>query len=125
MSYRESLPEGCPPDVADEIAAPREVFRLVRSNPPTVNDFKSQRAEKPEAVFPGVTECQARGLSVYAEKKDCEKLLKLSHMRSRKLCRVLLDAGAGNIQQTFQPTHHTWWPLAVFDILAHCEMEAL
>ena len=123
MNYRESLPEGCPPDTADEIAAPREIFRLVRSNPPTLDDFRSQRAEKPGREFPGVTECQACGVSVYGEKKDCEKLFKLSHMRNRKLCRVRLDAGAGRIQQTFQSSHHTWWPLATFDILTHCGME--
>ena len=34
MNYREPLPEGCPPVVAEEIVAPREVFRLVRCNPP-------------------------------------------------------------------------------------------
>ena len=51
MSYREPLPEGCPPDAAEEITAPREVFRLVRNNPPVLDDFRSQRAEKPKAVF--------------------------------------------------------------------------
>ena len=125
MSYRETLPEGCPPDTADEIAAALEVFRLVRNTPPTLDDFRSQRAEKPNREFPGVTECQARGLSVYTEKKDCEKLLKLSHMRNRKVCRLHLEVGAGRIQQTSQPSHHTWWPLAAFDILAHCGVETV
>jgi len=108
MSYREPLPEGCPPDAADEIAAPREVFRLARTDPPTLDDFQSQRAQKPTAVFRNVTECQARGLSVFADRKDCEKLLKLQHLRSRLLCAVTLEPGAGRIQQTFQPSHHTW-----------------
>ena len=36
MNYREPLPEGCPPEVAEEIVAPREVFRLVRCNPPSM-----------------------------------------------------------------------------------------
>jgi hypothetical protein len=122
MSYRDPLPEGCPPGAAEEIAAPREVFRLARSIPPTLDDFRSQRAEKPTAVFRGVTECQARGLSVFADRKDCEKLLKLHHLRSRLICPVRLEAGAGRIQQTFQPSHHTWWPLAAFDIVGHCRV---
>lgn len=125
MSYREPLPDGCPPYAAEEIAAPREVFRLVRGNPATWDDFRSQRAEKPNRQFPGITECQARGLSVYVERKDCEKLLKLSHMRNRLVCRVCLDIGAGRMQQTFQPSHHTWWPLAAFDILARCGVETV
>lgn len=122
MSYREPLPEGCPPDAADEIAAPREVFRLVRNNPPTVDDFKSQRAEKPAAVFQ-LSECQARGLSVFAERRDSERALKLPTLRGRLICRLRLEAGAGRIQQTGRPSHHTWWPLAAFDILAHGGVE--
>jgi len=23
----------------------------------------------------------------------------------------------------FEPSHHTWWPFANFDILANCEVE--
>jgi hypothetical protein len=126
MSYREPLPEGCPPDTAEEIAAPREVFRLVRGNPPTQSDFRSQRAERPGRVFPGVTECQACGLSVFAERTELEaKALKLQHLKNRLICRVELVAGAGRIQQTGQRSHHTWWPLAAFDILAHCGVETV
>ena len=126
MSYREPLPEGCPPDAAKEIAAPQEVFRLTRTNPPTLADFRSQRAEKPGRAFPGVTECQACGLSVFADRQDLVmKALKLPYLRGRLVCRVALDAGAGRIQQTGQPSHHTWWPLAAFDILAHCGEEAV
>ena len=125
MSYREPLPEACPPAGADEIIAPREVFRLVRTSPPTLDDFRSQRAEKPNHTFNNVSECQVRGLSVYEKKTDCEKLLKFPHLRNRKLCRVRLDAGAGMIQQTFQPSHHTWWPLAAFDILVNSGVETV
>ena len=122
MSYREPLPEGCPPDAAEEIAAPREVFRLVRKSPSTLEDFRSQRAEKPNATFQ-LTECQARGLSVFAERRDSERALKLPTLRGRLICRLRLEAGAGRIQQTGRPSHHTWWPLAAFDILAHCGVE--
>lgn len=124
MSYRDPLPEGCPPDAAEEISTSRAGFRLVRSDPPTLDDFRSQRQEKPDRKFSGVTECQTCGLSVFAEKRDAEaKALKLPHLKTRKLCRVTLPAGAGRIQPTFQPSHHTWWPLAAFDILVHCGME--
>lgn len=123
MSYRETLPDGCPPDAAEEIAESRQVFRLVRGNPPTLDDFRSQRAEKPEAVFQ-VSECQARGLSVFSGRRDSERALKLPTLRGRLICRLRLEAGAGRIQQTGRPSHHTWWPLAAFDILAHCGLEA-
>ena len=122
MSYREPLPAGCPPEAAAEILAPREVFRLVRGTPPTLDDFNSQRAEKPVDAFQ-VSECQARGLSVFADRSDSERALKLPTLRGRLICRLRLEAGAGRIQQTGRPSHHTWWPLAAFDILAHCGME--
>ena len=122
MSYREPLPEGCPPDSAEEIAAPREVFRLARSSPPTLNDFKSQRAEKPDAVF-HVSECQACGLSVFDDRRESERALKLPRLRGRLVCQLRLESGAGHILQTGRISHHTWWPLAAFDILGHCGVE--
>lgn len=124
MIYREPLPEGCPPVEAGEITGERVVFRLVASNPPTNDDFRSQRAERPAASFPiGISECLARGLSVHTERNDSEKLRRLPRFRHAQLCRVRLRAGAGLIQQTFQPSHHTWWPLVTFDILAECEIQ--
>lgn len=123
MKYREPLSEGCPPDAAEDIIATREVFRLVRTSPPAEEDFASQRAENPDRDFGKISECQARGLSVFAERGDSQKALKLPSLRGRLICRVILENGAGAIQQTGQRSHHTWWPLADFDILAHCVVE--
>ena len=122
MKYRESLPDGCPPDTAEEIDRPRDVFRLVRTNPPTELDFRSQRAEKPNHTFPN--ECQARGLSVHTERRDSEKASRLPTLRGRLICRLRLGPGAGKILQTGRYSHHTWWPLADYDILALCAVEA-
>jgi hypothetical protein len=122
MIYREPLPADCPPNEAEEISTERIVFRLVRENPPGLKDFCSQRAERPEAVF-RISECLARGLSVYSERADCEKTRKLPRFRHSFVCRVRLNMGAGRIQQTFQPSHHTWWPFADFDVLAYCNLD--
>ncbi len=124
MSYLEPLPTECPPDDAEEICEAKDVFRLVRTDPPSPDDFRSKRAENPAQVFPGVTECQARGLSVFTEREDAvRKVLKLPKFRGWRVCRVSLKAGAGTMQQTFQPSHHTWWPLAAFEILPSCGVE--
>jgi hypothetical protein len=124
MSFRDSLPAGCPPDAAEEIATPREVFRLVPADPPSLADFKSQRQENPNKRFPGVSECVVCGISVFGDKHDAvAKAQKLPRLRNHKVCRVTLIAGAGRIQPTFQPSHQTWWPLAAFDILAHSGVE--
>ena len=122
--YRESLPPDCPPDGAREITSSAAVFRLVRTHPPTADDFRSQRAEKPFQEFPGVSECHARGLSVFSRREDSQRALKLPSLRGRLICRVQLESGAGRIQQTGRRSHHTWWPLAEFDILRRCAVEA-
>ena len=72
MTYREPLPDDCPPDEAEEITSPRLVYRLVGGVPPTDDDFRSQRAEKPNAQF-NVSECRARGVSVFTNLSDAER----------------------------------------------------
>ena len=123
--YRESLPPDCPPDGAREITSSEAVFRLVRTDPPTADDFRSQRAEKPFHQFHGVNECRARGPSVFSRREEAsQQALKLPALRGRLVCRVQLESGAGRVQQTGQRFHHTWWPLAEFDILRRCAVEA-
>ena len=119
MTYREPMPEDCPPVAAQEITDERVVFRLAKTNPATLDDFRSQRAINPNAKF-NVMECLARGLSVHADRRDSEQAKKLPKFQRCVICSVRLEAGAGRIQQTFKPSHHTWWPFAGFDILAHC-----
>ena len=126
MSYRDPLPAACPPDAAEEIVASRPVFRLVRTDPPTPDDFLSQRQERPGHAFSGVPECVACGWSVFADKDDAVAMArKLPRPRNRRICRVTLVAGAGRTQRTFQRSHETWWPMVAFDILAHCGVEAV
>ena len=117
------MPEDCPPIAAQEIIAERVVFRLAQTNPATLDDFRSQRSINPSAKF-SVSECHASGLSVHADRRDSEQTKKLPKFKHCIVCSVRLEAGAGRIQQTFKPSHHTWWPFAGFDILAHCGSEA-
>jgi len=122
--FREQLPENCPPREAWQVNEELEMFRLVRRQIPVEADFRSQRAERPKASFPGVSECRARGLSLFADREDAAMRLSLPKLRGRKICRVRLDSGAGYIEQTGEGSHHTWWPLAEYDILAQCHMES-
>lgn len=123
MRFREPLPWDCPPPAAEEILAPRDVFRLVRKNPPSNRDFASQRQLKPGRDFFGVTECQARGISIHANRLDSKRILQ-GILKGRLICRVRLGAGAGYILQTGSDSHHTWWPFADYDILSRCKVEA-
>jgi hypothetical protein len=117
MPFREPLPEGCPPADAPLISSEVTVYRLVRTIPATDDDFRSQRAEHEEKYFSN--ECLARGLSVHALLKDSEMAAKLPTLKGRQPCAIRLPAGSGHLKQTGKPSHHTWWPIASFDILAH------
>lgn len=120
-SFREALPEGCPPTESEEITDTKVVFRLVRTGTPDDGDFQSKRAESPNNQF-SVSECQARGLSVFSQVRDARKQLKMPTVRGMLICRVTLDIGAGYILKTGRGSHFTWWPLADFDILDNCQV---
>lgn len=122
--FREQLPEDCPPQEARQVIEITEMFRLVRNQAPMEADFRSQRAERPDATFCNVTECQVRGLSLFAEKVEATRLLRSRRFSGRKICRVRLNPGAGYIEKTGKGSHHTWWPFADYDILAHCRVES-
>lgn len=121
MTFREPLPEGCPPYEAEELTGLCTVFRFVRGDPPTVFDFRSQRAQKPINQF-SVPECQARGLSVFSDFGKAKKQLKRPTLKGMLLCEVTLDKGAGYILRTGRQSHFTWWPLANFDIVGNCQI---
>jgi hypothetical protein len=124
MRYREDLPERCPPEEAEEIITNRRVYRIVRNVTPTEDDFRSQLAERPDMTLYSVSECVARGLSVLADRSDWENLRRLQKFKRKTLCAVELQTGAGCIQKNGTiPSHHTWWPYADYDILAHCAVD--
>lgn len=124
MCYREQLPEGCPPPTATRIEATQEFYRLIRADPPTDEDFASWRALHPDRPLPeGQTECGVRGLSLFGRRTDVERRRGLASLRNHQVvCTVTLELGAGRVQRTRGGSHHTWWPLADFDILARCRV---
>ena len=70
--YRDELPPGCPPEgqgLTKEITTETICYRLVRNDPPTDEDFRSQRTLEPNRDF-GVSECRAKGLSVFRQPGD-------------------------------------------------------
>ena len=122
MIFPEELPGNCPPAAVEEIVGRWDVNYLVRTDPPTADDFRSQRAEKPIHHFRD--ECRARGLSVHSDPHDSEQARRLPTLQGRLICRLHLDAGAGELLQTGRPSHHTWWPLASYDVLAVAAVES-
>lgn len=121
-AYREELPDGCPPSNAKEIVNEIICYRLVLNEPPTDDDFRSQRTLEPNRNL-GVSECRTRGLSVFMQASDATRAAQRSrNLRGAKLAQLTLNQGAGYIKQTGSRSHHTWWSYKAFDILANCEV---
>ena len=120
MTYRELLPDNCPPDAAEEIDAPRVVYGLVRNNPSTDDDFRSELAERLDRIFRNITECQTRGRSVRTDLDSAMELMGLRTMRGRSSAKYNWIEGSGRIMPTGEDHHSTWWPFADYDILANC-----
>ena len=72
MPYREPLPDCCSPKNAEEIISKTICYRLVNNAPPIEDDFSSQRTLEPNRDF-GVSECRARGLSVFMQAADAAR----------------------------------------------------
>ena len=121
-AFRDELPDGCPPDNAYKIRRETICYRLVHNDPPTDDDFRSQRTLEPNRDF-GVPECRARDLSIFTQVADAVRVVQRSrNLRGAKLAQLTLNQGAGYIKQTGGRSHHTWWPYKAFDILANCEV---
>lgn len=123
VSFREDLPEGCPPYDAISVKDGTVLYRLVSSNPPTDADFDSWRAQNPRTPCPGgLCECRARGVSVHDDVQVSEKLKKLSKFRGSEVAKLVLAGDAGKIKKTGGKAHYDWWPFADYDIIAVCEV---
>lgn len=119
--FREPLPNECPPDYAEEVSGTLIFYRLVKNQTVTEGDFDSARALSPSNRF-SKDECHVRGVSVFARDEDLKKISKLRRHREKRICLVVLNQGAGYIEPNGQGSHHTWWPLADYDILGSCKV---
>jgi len=118
--FREPLPSDCPPEDAEEITCERIVFRLVDDDPAVSEDFDSF------FKLTGKTrgqECIAKSVSVFESAADAAAQTHLPKLKNKLVCQVTLGAGAGRIKQTFNPSHHSWWPYDAFDICSVCEVQ--
>ena len=73
----EALPEQCPPTDAKRCEGC--YYRIANGNPVTTEDFFSQRKMQPDKVFKGlgIDECVTRAVSLFSEREEAEKRLKL------------------------------------------------
>jgi len=109
MVWSETLPQGCPPSDALE-PNNMEVFRLVKTIPPTEVDFYSHRKLEPEKVF-HVSECIARSISVFNDLSACNAVKKLPKFKNETFhtIKMLLDSECGVVLNRNGIHHFSFW----------------
>lgn len=118
MNYwTEKLPDKCPPEEAFDPDG-LTFYRFAITNPPTENDFQSQRQLNPFTNYPNISECTVRSLSIWDDLEKCLNLLKLPrHKNKPKIVMQLnLVTGDGLVLQTFKPNHFSWWRSINYDV---------
>lgn len=112
----EVLPEQCPPNDAKQCEGC--YYRIANGNPATTEDFFSQRKLQPDKVFIGlgIDECVTRAISLFSEKDEAEKRLKLPKFKKASIALVTLEPKDGMIKKTFGLAHYSWWRTTEFNV---------
>ena len=113
----ETLPEQCPPTDAEQCEG--YYYRIANGNPATTEDFFSQRKMQPDKVFKGlgIDECVTRAVSLFSEREEAEKRLKLPKFKKANIALVILEPKDGVLKKTFDIAHYSWWRTKEFNVL--------
>lgn len=116
MEWFETLPVECPP--SDAIPCKGVYYRIAKGDPATSDDFFSQRKLQPYKIFEGngVDECIARAVSLFKDKHDAQKRLKLPKFRHSVIAAITLGPKDGVMKKTFRNSHYSWWRSKGFDV---------
>ncbi len=106
MRFPDGWPQDCPP--ADALDAAGEVFRIVKNEPPTYEDF---RTHFESGRLPKAPPCLRCGLSVFREIRDAIHQRQLLPKLGGLIAKAELAASHGKAKLTKarQPSHTTWW----------------
>jgi hypothetical protein len=112
----EELPDQCPPE--DAIECNGVYFRIANGNPATSEDFFSQRKLQPDKIFKGegIDDCIVKSISLFSDKKEIEKRMKLPKFKKAVIAEVKLEPKDGKIKKTFGFAHYSWWRTNHFNV---------
>ncbi|RMA60818.1 hypothetical protein C8C96_1841 [Acidovorax sp. 100] len=118
MTYREQLPESCPPQNARH-PTESKLWRLLQQQRVTDRDFDSQYLKFPERNFPDM--CGAKAVSLMTSLTICRAAAKsprlkragFTHAVEVTCCTTL------GIWDQDKPEHVNWWPFSTVNILGH------
>lgn len=93
-------------------------YRIAHGNPATSPDFFSQRRLQPNKIFSGngIDECVTRAVSLFKDKCDALKRLKLPKFKHSVIAAVELEPKDGVMKKTFRDSHYSWWRSMDFNV---------
>ena len=115
--WAKELFPGCPETEPITDTGTTVLFHLVATDPPTIDDFRSQRELQPDKHFEDVSECVTRSLSNWLDYSKCNSLRKNRRHRPKRIARVQLAPDSGVIW-TRDDGHVSWWPCGAFDAVS-------
>ncbi|WP_440998067.1 hypothetical protein [Arhodomonas sp. SL1] len=119
-SFPAAWPNDCPP--ADAESPKGEYYRIVKTNPPSDQDFLSH-AERGKSG--GGDCCMRCGLSVFSDVEEARHAKKVMPALGEHLVVAALDARHGRTKRTpsrRHKSHVTWWP---FEGIGRAELFAV
>lgn len=113
LEFAEQLPAGCPPQSA---CAPetRSVWRIVPSETPTENDFRSHAFLK-KPLPERICACVASSCSVFSPSKRKPKIFGLPKFKKKFVATFEIDKDSGLIDENFTTGHIDFWMYKGFD----------
>ena len=124
------FPADCPP--VDAQPTNGTYYRIVKSDPPDLNDLVSQFLRNQGLAQNNVkqgkaTLCETMGLSTFTDINDAVNCFCQIPKLGDKIARLTLGQAAGKVKATprnFWESHHTWWKNQVFTPTGHVEIVA-
>jgi len=114
-TFPKNWPTKCPP--ADAKDADVVVYRTVRTDPPTNEDFLSWHEEGKEPKYPG-KECQACSVSVHRTQESAIHHREVCEYDGACIAVGVLNPSHGKTKDTPTrkfPLHVSWWPYEGID----------
>ncbi len=111
MLWPSFFPPNCP--CPDSHTVDCEVYRFIKGEEPTPEDFKSHRERFPTKKY-SQPECVVCGLSIYLEVGDVKRVQdRIPAFKNKHLVKGNICDSHGVVKNTVltcsESSHHTWW----------------
>lgn len=119
MNWSEEMPDGCPPGSAAVAEEGKVFYRIVKSIPPTEDDFASMQKENPKRAlrYKGTNKAFLTcGISLFDDIEAVRKVQsKFKKFKGKPVVELTLRQRDGRVVRT-SDHHWTWWKTDDFDI---------